>query len=65
MKHKTLAAIAEKYELKVEDVQPIKYDGEDEGIVLIRPRSWSPSVIGKKHGGVGYEKGVNAVSGEL
>ena len=63
-KHKTLAAIAEKYELKLEDVQPRQYDGE-EGNQYLPPEKLIALGIGKAHGGVGYEKGVNAASGEL
>jgi len=63
-KHKTLASIAEKYGLPIEECQPAKYDGEDGEIQYLSPEKLISIGIGKSHGGVGYEKGVNA-SGEL
>jgi len=63
-KHKTLASIAEKYGLQVEECVPAQYDGDDGEIVYLSPKKLLELGIGKAHGGVGYEKGVNA-SGEL
>jgi hypothetical protein len=64
-KNKTLAAIAEKYGLKIEEVQPAQYDGEEGEILYVPPEKLVELGLGKAHGGVGYEKGVNAAANEL
>ena len=57
MKHKSLAAIAEKYELKVEDMQPIKYDSEEEALSSFRLKSWSPWASAKSTAAWATKKG--------
>ena len=56
-KHKSHAAIAEKYDLKIEDVQPAKYDGEDGEITYIPPEKLIELGLGKAHGGRRVRKG--------
>ena len=63
-KHKTLASIAEKYGIPVEECVPAKYDGDDGEIVYLTPEKLISIGIGKTHGGIGSEKGVNA-AGEV
>ena len=64
-KHKTLAAIAEKYNLKLEECQPAVYDGPEGELVYLPAAKLIELGIGKAHVGVGYEKGVNAAADEL
>ena len=64
-KHKSLAAIAEKYELKLEDCQPAIYEGENGEIVYMPPEKLIELGLGKAHAGVGYEKGVSAAKDDL
>ena len=61
-KHKTLASIAEKYGIPVEECAPAQYDGDDGEIQYLPPAKLLSLGIGKAHGGVGFEKGVNAAS---
>jgi hypothetical protein len=65
VKHKTLASIAEKYDLKIEEVQPAQYDGEEGEILYLPPEKLVELGLGKAHGGIGYEKGVNSAADEL
>jgi hypothetical protein len=65
MKHKSLAAIAEKYEMKLEECQPAIYDGEEGEIVYRTPAQLIELGLGKPHTGVGYEKGVSAAKDDL
>jgi hypothetical protein len=64
-KHKSHAALAEKYELKIEDVQPAIYEGENGEITYLPPEQLLALGLGKAHTGVGYEKGVSAAKDDL
>jgi hypothetical protein len=61
-KHSKLSEIADKYDLKLEDVQPAKYDEE---ITFRTPEQLIELGIGKATVGVGHEKGVGALADEL
>ena len=63
-KHKTLASIAEKYGLPLEECVPAIYEGDDGEIQYTPVAKLLALGIGKAHGGIGSEKGVNA-AGEL
>ena len=62
VKHKSLSAVADKYGLNVDDLGPANYDEE---IPYLPPEKLIEMGIGKKPGGVGYEKGVDKSSDEM
>ena len=62
VKHESFAAFAKKLSVPVEEVQPAVYDEE---IVFLEPTKLIEMGIGKKPGGVGYEKGVDKSSDEM
>ena len=64
-KYKTVSAIGEKFNLKLEECVPPVYDGPEGELVYIPPLKLIELGVGKAHVGVGYEKGVNSAAGEL
>lgn len=62
VKHESYAAFAKKLGVPVDEVQPAAYDEE---IVYLEPTKLIEMGIGKKPGGVGYEKGVDKSSDEM
>lgn len=64
-KNASLEAIAAELTLKIEEVQPGKYEGEDGEIPYLPPEKLIELGLGKAHSGVGYEAGVKAASDEL
>ena len=64
-KWKSREQLAEKLDLKIEDVQPAEYEGENGEIPYLTPEQLISLGVGKAHGGVGYEKGVAHAKDEL
>jgi hypothetical protein len=64
-KHKSFAAIAEKFGIPIEEVQPAIYDGEEGEIPYLTPAKLIELGVGKATIGIGAEKGVTSASDEL
>ena len=64
-KWKSREQLAEKLDLKTEDVQPAEYEGENGEIPYLTPEQLISLGVGKAHGGVGYEKGISHAKDEL
>jgi len=62
VKHEGFAQFAKKLGVPLEEVQPANYDEE---IVYLPPEKLIDMGVGKKPGGVGYEKGVDKSSDEM
>ena len=62
VKHEGFAQFAKKLGVPLEEVQPANYDEE---IAYLPPEKLIDMGIGKKPGGVGYEKGVDKSSDEM